>query len=99
MMIPLRSAPATFPVNVHSSRSPFRFFPTVAFLAVFAFPAALAQTACVPGRQPAQVFRLADSSCLAVSGGRADGVEFRGRRAVRLTSASSEKVFAVVKAP
>jgi len=47
--------------------------------------------------QPAQSFALTDLSDLTVTGGKAEAVEYRGRKAVRLTTQSEEGVFAFLK--
>jgi len=47
--------------------------------------------------QPAQSFALTDLSDLTVTGGKAETVEYRGRKAVRLTTEAEEGVFAFLK--
>jgi hypothetical protein len=47
--------------------------------------------------QPAQSFALIDLSDLTVTGGKAEAVEYLGRKAVRLTTQSEGDVFAFVK--
>ena len=46
-----------------------------------------------------QTFPLVEATDLSISGGKAEAVEYLGRRCVRLTTASSEEVFAFVKTP
>jgi hypothetical protein len=51
-----------------------------------------------PGRSATpQSFSLADPSALAVAGGKAEAVEYQGRKAVRLTTAAQSDIFAFVK--
>jgi hypothetical protein len=68
-------------------------------LAVCAVLAARAQQAGSPeaAAQAAQTFALADTSDLAVSGGKAEAVEYQGRKAVRLTTTSENAIFALIK--
>jgi hypothetical protein len=47
--------------------------------------------------QPAKSFALTDLSDLTVTGGKAEAVEYRGRKAVRLTTQAEEGVFAFLK--
>jgi hypothetical protein len=63
-------------------------------LGVFTFISLNAQQSTV---QPAQSFALTDPSDLTVTGGKAEAVEYRGRKAVRLTTQSEEGVFAFLK--
>ena len=50
-----------------------------------------------PTRPPAQSFPLSDGSDLLVTGGKAEAVEYQGRKAVRLTTQADEGVFAFLK--
>ncbi len=70
-----------------------------AMLAVCAVLVARAQEARLPeaAAQAAQTFALADTSDLVVSGGKAEAVEYQGRKAVRLTTTSENGIFASIK--
>jgi hypothetical protein len=70
-----------------------------AFVAVSPFLSANAQAvrAPEPTTQTAQSFALTGGSDLIVTGGKAETVEYEGRKAVRLTTQSKEDVFAFLK--
>ena len=70
----------------------------VVTLAVCSAHVASAQQTPVPASLPAaQSFSLADTNDLAVSGGKAEAVEYKGRKAVRLTTAADGDIFAFIK--
>jgi hypothetical protein len=50
-----------------------------------------------PTTPPAQSFPLSDGSDLLVTGGKAEAVEYQGRKAVRLTTQADDGVFAFLK--
>ena len=50
-----------------------------------------------PTRQAARSFALTDGNDLMITGGKAETVEYQGRKAVRLTTQSKEDVFAFLK--
>jgi hypothetical protein len=70
-----------------------------AFVAVSPFLSANAQAvrAPEPTTQAAQSFALTDGNDLIVTGGKAETVEYQGRKSVRLTTQSKEDVFAFLK--
>jgi hypothetical protein len=68
----------------------------VVLVVASAFLSANAQTfpKSMPTTQPARTFTLND---MTVTGGKAETVEYQGRKAIRLTTQSSEEVFAFLK--
>ena len=88
------------PIYLGRTASVSGFLPAAAVL-LLAVPTFLSANAQVPpAPQPipqTQSFPLGDTNDLTVTGGKAEAVEYQGRKAVRLATQSSEDVFALLK--
>jgi hypothetical protein len=86
-------------VRLPVRRNSFFFTCFAALLAVCTVQVARAQEARGPeaAAQAPQTFALTDTGDLVVTGGKAEAVEYQGRKAVRLTTTSDESIVAQIK--